>query len=259
MYSKSGKSFEHKFQILLSKNEILSREQHPLPRVKKFNKRLKDLLVKIPQVSLIPEKEEKLRKSGNFIFKASGREKPLEVKKDSPPPGYYNCNYSLILKSPTSCIFRKENKKYPRYLTPTTQNDSYERKTPSNKANMISFKKQIPRREHFVKELNENRFLSFDHMPETCSKYKSIHVPDISKFSERKSIIKSAEFLPSYKPDYRFVKEDLGKVHEFSKYLERKPLFNCESDFKRNEFDLERLEFKLRGKEHLKIYEKLAM
>ena len=225
MYSKSGKSFEHKFQILLAKDQILSKDPKALPRLFNFKKRLKTLSIKKPSpISQISPKSP-IPKSQNFIFKQSGRDKSLEVKQESPPPGHYNCNYSLVLKSPTSCIFKKEPKKFPRYLTPTSNNDSFDRYFPSKKPSFISFSKQVPRKEHFVKELNENRFVSFESMPGTCSKYKSTHVPDISKFSERKSIVKSAEFLPSYMPDYKLVKEDLGKVHEFSKYSSRKPLF----------------------------------
>ena len=222
MYSKSGKSFKHKFQILLAKDQILSNDLSPLPRLFNFKKRLNARAIKNPQ-SASPKST--IPKSPNFIFKQPGRDKSIENKQENPPPGYYNCNYSLVLKSPTSCIFKKEHKKFSRNMTPTTVNDSFDRYFPSKKQTFISFTKQVPRKENFVKELNENRFVSFESMPETCSKYKKAHVPDISKFSERKSIVKSAEFLPSYQPDYKLVKEDIGKVHEFSKYSPRKPLF----------------------------------
>lgn len=222
MYSKSGKSFKHKFQILLTKDQILSNDLSVHPRLFNFKKRLKTQTTQNPP-STSPKSS--IPKSPNFIFKQPGREKSSDNRQENPPPGYYNCNYSLVLKSPTSCIFKKEPKKFPRNMTPTAINDSFDRYLPSKKQGFISFTKQVPRKENFVKELNENRFVSFENMPETCSKYKSTHVPDISKFSERKSIVKSAEFLPSYRPDYKLVKEDIGKVHEFSKYSPRKPLF----------------------------------
>lgn len=237
MYSRCGKSSKHKFQILLSKNELLSEG------LSKSHKKL------VPKQDFIPDTKfserfasvEPLSKKPklDFMFLSRARDSSFITAYDSPPPGYYNCNYSLVQKSSCFVKFKKETvDKIRRNLTPTIsinsqpQVDSYRNIPQSNKIASSPFKKQLPRKDMFIQELNENRFLAFESLPSISTKSKKVNVPDFKKFSRRKSLIKMPKFLNSYHVNYSFVKEDLGRVLDFKKSSPRKPLFEGKEDLR---------------------------
>lgn len=237
MFSRCGKYSKHKFQILLSKDELLNEgrsRSHKKIVLKqdaspdsKFSERY---------ASVEPLKR---KAKPDFMFLSKGRDDIIFPVYDSPPPGHYNCNYSLVQKSSSVFKFKKETvDKIRRNLTPSTninppsQVNSYRNIAQCNKIPSVPFKKQLPRKDIFIQELNENRFLAFESLPSISTKSKKVNVPDFKKFSRRRSLIKMPKFLNSYHANYSFVKEDLGKVLDFKKSSPRKPLFQGKEDLR---------------------------
>ena len=238
MYSKFGKLLTYQFHILLSKDEILSPKKKPKTpmRVPSSRRRTpvkssKDLDRVIAQ----PESNKSLSPRPMAMFRSQSREEFYRTKssKDRAPPiGYYNCKYNYITKSSKSVKFKSGAKTSSRVSTASLPSDPFNKYTPPTRVASISFKKQIPRKDIFTNSLNENRFVPFNAMPEVCSNFKRISTPDMSRIRGRGELIKEPEYCNSYNADFKLVTEDLGRVHDFSKYTQRKPLFREKEDLR---------------------------
>jgi hypothetical protein len=232
MFSKFGKVLSYQFHILLSKDEILSNSKTKTKKRRKFIKPEKDSLSTRDNdnSSATPE-----LKPPSHIFRSQSRDDFYKTigKPQGPPVGYYNCNYSCVTKSPKSAVFKKRKKTVSRIRTPVNDAPHFLTHVDRPKTPGVDFKKQLPRNNIFIAQLNENRFVSFKNMPEVCSNFRRAGTPDIGKVSARPNVlINSSISLNSYNVDFRFVKEDLGKVIDFNKCSPRKPLFEGKKDLR---------------------------
>jgi hypothetical protein len=271
MYSKFGKILTYRYHILLSKDKILSstnrrKDVGGVKRTKKFKMNSLPVTEKPePQIKSFAEEPQsppdalkKVPSKEMSMFRSQSREDFYKVhseKSAAPPVGYYNCNYSYIRKSQKSVVFRKRVKTSSR----VTQNEplhTLSNYSPSSKVMSISFKKQTHRKDIFVKDLNDKRFENFNKMPQVCSNFKRIHTPDISRMKSRDDLMKKPEYCNSYNPEYRLVKQDLGKVYNFTKYPDRKPLFVEKTDLKDYEINWDSVEKKKYSVNFSKSYER---
>ena len=237
MFSKFGKVLTYRFHILLSKDKILSptkvTRSSSLPKKPKKKALPKSILDK--EMGSTTTEASKSTPKASSMFRSQSREefyKSNSVKNATPPLGYYNCKYTCVSKSPKAVIFRKRAKSSSKLIKASNTTDTFSKHVPKQKNSSISFKKQVPRSDIFKNTLNDNRFVTYNCMPEICSNFKRIPTPDISKIKGRGSLIKEPEYCNSYNPDFKLVSQDLGKVPEFSKYPDRKPLFSEKEDTK---------------------------
>lgn len=241
MYSKFGNILTYQFHILLSKEEILSPQQKKIHTDIPFLRRRTPIKTTAKLESPI-ESPVKTPTKQMSMFRSQSREdfyKANLQKEIVPPVGYYNCNYDYVKKKTKSIVISKRPKsssKIPK------SPDSFSNYSPPKRVSSISFKKQIPRKNILINPLNENRFIPFDCMPTACSNFKRISTPDLSKKKGRDSFIKEPKYLNSYNPDFKLVSEDLGKVHDFNKYSERKPLFDEKNDLRNYEVNWKSVE-----------------
>lgn len=273
MYSRFGKFLPYQFHILLSKDQILSKPTEKETRY--FNKpsSVKEENNKGSNSHSTDDKSSKTRKKKkryfyepasrkelnhkvfnnssesvkpSFIFKSQSRDEFYKAipKTEAPPVGHYNCNYNYLEKSPKSAVFKRRKKTKSRKLIVPNTPIPFSSYVPKQKVNSISFEKQVPRDNIFVHPLNENRFLSFQNMPAVCSNFRRTSTPNISKTSGRCSILSEPKYLNSYNADYKLVKEDLGKVHQFEKVSGRKPLFDEKIDMREYEINWKSIEKK---------------
>ena len=265
MFSKFGKLLTYQFHILLSKDEILSPGKHsrtPIKPKKRSNK--KESSIKTILDSEMPSAQSDTKKENPPkvmpMFRSQSREDFYRVnysKDNVPPIGYYNYKYDYVTKSPTSVIFQKRARTASKIKPELEPSDSFMKYTPTKKNSVIAFKKQTARKNIFIKELNENRFVSYNCMPEVCSNFKRVNSPDINKLKGRENLIKEPEYCNSYDADFKLVTQDLGKVHEFSKYTQRKKLFPEKEDCRNYEVNWESVEKKKYSADFSKICSKV--
>lgn len=238
MFSKFGKLLTYKFNILRQKDEILS-PIRPTRSPTKFRRKAK--IQELPK-TVLDSMDEQSHKEGkplainpSSMFRSQSREdfyRTFGSKSSAPPVGYYNCNYNYVSKSPKSTVFKARQKTSSKITPAPDTSDSFIKYSPIKKTPSISFKKQTSRRDILIQEVNENRFVTYNCMPDVCSNYRKVSTPDIGKVRGRDKLIKSPEYCNSYFADSKLVHEDLGKVPEFDKYTNRKPLFEGKEDLR---------------------------
>ena len=152
--------------------------------------------------------------------------KSTDKKVFSPPCGHYDCKYSLVYKSVRVPKFKSRPPTRSRRKVAQSFSDfgSPPEKPRAKIQGSIDFGKQVSRPSitSYTNDVNENRFLKFDDMPENYSKYKRVSTPNLKKGPERSELFKVTEHSPDYKPSYKLVTNDMGKVTRFEKYSERK-------------------------------------
>ena len=248
MFSKFGKVLSYQFHILLSKDEILSNSKPKTKKRRKFWTPDKESAsgqdngnyLSTPTMIVPPAANEQKPNQPSHIFRSQSRDDFYKIQSNTPTPpvGYYNCNYACVKKTPKSTVFKKRKKTAVRVKTPVDNDAHFLRYFERSHTPSISFKKQLPRNNLLIAQLNENRFVSFNKMPEVCSNFRRAGTPDIGKKSGRKDVmIDSAITLNSYNVDFSPVQEDLGKVIDFNKCSPRKPLFECKTDVRSYEIN----------------------
>lgn len=238
MYSKFGKVLAERFQILNHRDEILSGKVKKMKPPPVFTRNTpKPQSVDITDESSIVESVKELpmqinpsqtaKKTCSFL--SQSREdfyKATDKKITSPPCGHYNCKYSLVYSSirvpkfkgrPPTRSRRKTVQSFSDFESPP-EKPRKKVKTP------ISFDKQISRPSitSYSNDVNEERFVKFDDMPENYSKYKRVSTPNLCKGTERNKLFPSHEHSPDYNPSFKLVTNDIGKVTKFEKYSARK-------------------------------------
>jgi hypothetical protein len=237
MYSKFGKVLAERFQILHQKDEILSgkvKKIKPPPAVSSFH--YKSIPLDIPDETVEEESEKSLKTPSPDLIKPKNSSSFLCQSRDdfykstdkkifSPAFNYYDCKYSLVYKSVRIPKFKprprtKSRRQNSQQISEITGCDK-----PKNRIQSpVPFEVQLSRPEitSLTKDVNENRFVGYQDMPKNYSKYKRVSTPSMQKTTERNELFKSNTHSPDYKPSFKLVTKDLGKVASFDKYPARK-------------------------------------
>lgn len=248
MYSKFGKVLAERFQILKHRDEILSGKVKKIKPPPVFSTNLKltsiDFLESNDHENSLNEVTEEnqdrcqsedlvhchtTKQKNSVAFTSQSRTdfyKSTDKKIVAPPCGHYDCKYSLVFKSVCVPKFKPKPKTVPRRGHKRVHSSKSERNEikPKTRTFKEPFENQTSRPSitKSIKGVHEKRFIRFDDMPELCSKYKRAATPNMGKGTERGPLFKIKEASPDYKPSYKIVESDLGKVTSFDKYSARK-------------------------------------
>lgn len=238
-FSKFGKVCNERFYILKYKDDILSGEKRrisPKRSTLASHKRqlspenLTKLINSISSRDQSPS-ERSIQKSPAFL--AQTRDNFYNsswLRNSAPPCGHYNAKYDLVKKNLRHINIKERPLTSSRL--PKTQNDfgfvfpleNLQRHIPS----AIPLDKQTPRPEFTknTKDVNEKRFIMYDHINEHISKYRRTATPSLAKSRPRdnKYLLNQTENSPSYEPSFKLVSDDLGKVAKFNNYNSHKPI-----------------------------------
>ena len=248
MFSKFGNLLTYQFHILLSKDKILSPEKKTKSSIRIPDKHRRSPVKSINEVDRaigLPESNKSLSPKPMSMFRSQSREEFYRSNSNKdrvPPVGYYNCKYNYITKSSKSVNFNPRVKTRSRVSNASQLSDPFNKYTPPTRVASVSFKKQIPRKDIFTNSLNEKRFSTVNLMPEVCSNFKKTSTPDMSRIKGRDNLIKEPEYCNSYNADFTLVTQDIGRVHDFSKYPQRKPLFQEKEDLRSYEVNWKSVE-----------------
>ena len=239
MYSKFGKVLAERFQILNHRDEILSgkvKKIKPPPTFSRNRPRIAsyDITEEIPIIddsekesSVSPPATEIKKNTCSFLSQSRNDfYKATDHKKFSPPCGQYDCKYALVEKRIKAPKFkpRPPTKSRRKKCQSISDFEVPPEKVRTKIQSPIPFDKQQGRSvmKAYAKDVNESRFVKFDDMPEQYSKYRRVSTPNLGKGSERKKLFREVDQSPDYKPSFKLVTPDIGKVTNFEKYSSRK-------------------------------------
>jgi hypothetical protein len=257
--------FKNKDSIL-SGNPRLYHVQGPtLPCLKKEEQVAGLEALKLP----LQEAKKPNKRVVSSAFRAQSREQyyfskvrsPQRRSFQVPPCGNYHVSYDYIDRSVLGSY--RPSPKFTK-KTPTATGSVAPLESPkptrSSLSSILTSKSSSPAKQHSVvdfskqtsrpplvsttTDVNEQRFISFDHEPPHYSKYSRIRTPSLDRCLPRSAnIFPQPQHLLTYDTVYTQVEQDLGKgsLH-FAKGLERKSLANRIHDLEYAELNYKAVE-----------------
>ena len=161
--------------------------------------------------------------------------KDLNPAAEVPDFGRYDINYSLVDKSPIIYSIPKQKKNSLLPTSPDSNLSSNLYQFPESKARGIMFQQQTSRKDitDGYPSPHDERFVSHNLIPSSCSKYSSTSGPDLAKYAERKEFYRKKEYSPDYVPNKEYVLKKLAIDIRFANMTERKSI----SDDRNNEWE----------------------
>lgn len=150
--------------------------------------------------------------------------KDLSSGTEVPDFGRYVVNYSLVEKSPIVYSIPKRKKNSPTVVNHDSFLSTNLHQFPDGKAKGIMFQQQTSRKDitNGQPSPHDERFVSHNLIPSSCSKYSSVVGPDLAKYAERKEFYRKKEYSPDYMPNKEFVMPKLTIDIRFQSMTERK-------------------------------------
>lgn len=232
-FSRAGKASLSKYKILGDRDKILRGEKispnlpkvqsQPLLSEHQLNHIVSQELESLKSVKSIQRKPESKAPHLSAAFMSPGRKDPSPTT-EVPDFGRYDINYSLVDKTPIIYSIPKHKKNSLAPINPDSFLSSNLHQFPESKARGILFQQQTSRKDitNGYPSPHDERFVSHNLIPTSCSKYSSVSGPDLAKYAERKEIYRKKEYSPDYLPNKEFVLRKLAVDIKFENMTERK-------------------------------------
>jgi hypothetical protein len=226
-YSRAGKACQLKFKILLDKEKILSKDKSVLYRTSSQpvieNFKPKPLKI-ISDLRLVSNKKSKEKITPSAAFLSPGR---TEAAKEVQSNSEYNISYKLVHKTPVFYSMSKKETKKNKIESPEsvlTPNLHLFPEEMLKRQKGLKFKLMTPRKDLLIGQPSphEERFVSHNLIPKSCSKYSFVSSPRFDKYADRKEFYTKKEHSPDYRPNKEFILPRITKDIVFRATTERK-------------------------------------